>query len=183
MGNLARHLEDATQAVVSQRIYAVEYRAVLEVVGDRLAEAPLVLQESRGRLDPFVYARLEQGFQELCRANQKLVEFCETADLGILDAGLGSCRQADFLLQEAEALQRRVAGIEPLFPLLQAPLDFEPPLENFEIQVTRQAGVSRVNFRCPDCGWEFSYAREIDATDFLELPLSDFTCPLCQDSA
>lgn len=181
MANLAQYLEEATQAVVSQRIFAVEYRALLEEIGDRIDRTPALLADARARLDPLVFERLEQGYTELCAARGQLVEFCETAELALLDSGLGACRRADFLLLEAQALQRRVAGDTPLLPILQAPVELEPPLEDFELQVTRQAGVSRATFRCPTCGWEFSYAREIDATDFLELPLSDFTCPMCEE--
>ena len=178
MLNLARQLEEATESVLGQRIYAVEYRAMLEEFHKVAAEFDSQCREASQ--DPYVSLKLRAGCGELYTALKWLEEFCREAGLSALDQGLAACRRADYLLQEAAALHQRSNLSEPLPSALSRPVIVEPPLPEFQLRVTRQSGVSRALFICPRCGWEFSYVSEIEATDFLEVPLSDFTCPLCE---
>lgn len=182
--NPARHLEELVEAVLAQRIYAVEFAWGFTLVAHHLSAAQEGIQALEVTSTPeerVVLATAGRALETLGRALDALRRFTEEKDLGSLDRGLALARQARFPLDEAVAAAGLVGGtltaLPPLLWLDPAPSrDWE---EGWQALVQRQHGETRATFRCKQCGWEFTYTRESSSSEQLELPLSDLDCPLC----
>ncbi len=116
---------------------------------------------------------------ELGLAVEAARKFIETADLAALDRAFGLTRRLCFPFDELRAKARALEVFE-----LDQLLSFETPTREWEdswsAKVVRLGGETRADFRCRECGWEFSFVSEVGVHEELELPFGEFACPICE---
>lgn len=102
---------------------------------------------------------------------EMLKEFALTGGLLQLDRGLAELRQLSAEWDHRWWVARRSDAPWP------------PPQRGVEsLQVTRQAGRSRVSWQCPQCAWSLSWDVETAAWQVLEWP-GVLECPLCSTAS
>ncbi|MBX3167199.1 MAG: hypothetical protein KF760_07295 [Candidatus Eremiobacteraeota bacterium] len=139
----------ATEALLAQQISVVEWAAQWECCAADLASSQYPApQQARDCLD-------------------SLKDFATLGTLSRLDAGLAQLRELAAEWDHWWWVAQR-SGCE-----------WPPPRRRAErLKVTRQAGRSRVSWRCPQCTWSLSWDVETAAWQVLDWP-GLMECPLC----
>ncbi len=123
-----------------------------------------LLNQSLSGLDfCILWQELAQGHSELEPVDRWVRHFLETAELSALDRALA-------LLPEPP----EVDGLGPVaFPASWK--------DGWVVTSQRHRDVTRVEFRCPGCGWEIAFSAEHAANTEMRLPLDSLDCPFCED--
>jgi hypothetical protein len=121
-----------------------------------------LLNQSLSGLDfCILWQELAQEHPQLAAADAWVRRFLDTAELSALDRALA-------LLPEPEEGQR--------LPDLALPASWK---DDWSMSSRRLRDVTRVEFRCPVCGWEIAYSMEHPANTEMRLPFEQLDCPLC----
>ena len=102
---------------------------------------------------------------ELDSVDQWVRRFLETAELSALDRALA-------LLPEPPA--------EGKLPPVTLPASWK---DGWMVTSQRHRDVTRVEFRCPSCGWEIAFSAEHAANTEMRLPLETLECPSCETAS
>lgn len=146
-------LLEATEALLAQEVSALEWAVQWECCRADLADGPWPGQPS---------AR---------ECLNRLRDFATSGDLASLDTGLARLRELVAEWDHHWWVAQR-SGCE-----------WPAPGRAPEIlQVTRQAGRSRVSWHCPQCSWSLSWDVEAAAWDVLDWP-GAIECPLCSTAS
>jgi hypothetical protein len=108
-----------------------------------------------------LWQELAQRHPELAAVDAQVRRFLESAELSALDRALAMLPEP----QEGE----------PLAPL-QLPASWR---DRWAVSSRRIRDVTRVELRCPECGWEIAYSMEHPANTEMRLPFEDIECPRC----
>ena len=175
--NPARQLEHLVEAVLAQKLYAIEFAWGFTLL-ERHLENLICLPRNE---DELAFAgRLAKAVTSLRVALDHIRTFTEEADLGELDRGLAGARAEIFAWDELRALARLLALPELAEEIFVVESLERPWQEQWEATVTRHQGESRAVFACRTCGWELTYVQEVDSAQELEMPFSEIICPLCE---
>lgn len=178
--NPARQLEHLVEAVLAQKLYAVEFAwgfTLLEQHLDSLAHQP------RNDEERAFGERLERAVQALRVAMAQVRRFTEEVDLGELDRGLAGARAQIYPFDELQALARRLQLTElaeGMFVLEALERGWQ---RSWEASVTRHQGETRAVFTCRACGWELTWVQEVGSAEELEMPFAELSCPLCSGAS
>ena len=121
-----------------------------------------LLNQSLSGLDfCILWQDLAAEHQELAAADHWVCRFLDTAELSALDRALA-------LLPEPAEGQR--------LPEVALPASWK---DDWAVSSRRVRDVTRVELRCPGCGWEIAYSMEHPANTEMRLPFEQLECPLC----
>lgn len=143
----------ATEALLAQEISVVEWAVQWECCSTDLGT--------------YVWPSQRQAQQ--CLDDLKV--FAVTGTLSSLDLGLAQLRELAAEWDHGWWVAERSGSPWPL-----------PRRAAETLQVTRQAGRSRVSWHCPQCGWSLSWDLETAAWEVVDWPgVSE--CPLCSTAS
>jgi predicted RNA-binding Zn-ribbon protein involved in translation (DUF1610 family) len=121
-----------------------------------------LLSQSLSGLDfCFLWQELTSGHPELGEVDVLVRRFLEGAELSALDRAMA-------LLPEPEEGQT-------LSPI-PAPAGWQAV---WTVRSQRMRDTTRLELRCPDCGWEIAYSLEHAANTEMRLPFEEIECPQC----
>ncbi len=124
-----------------------------------------LLNQSLSGLDfCILWQSLASEHEELKPVDRWVQRFLESAELSALD-------RAFALLPEPEEGER--------LPPPEPPASWK---DSWTVSSRRIRDVTRLELRCPHCGWEFAYSMEHPANTEMRLPFEQLECPFCEAS-
>jgi hypothetical protein len=108
-----------------------------------------------------LWQSLTERHEELADADRWVRRFLDTAELSALDRALA-------LLPEP--------SIEDGLGKLEVPPSWK---DQWAVSSRRMRDVTRLELRCPRCGWEIAYSMEHAANTEMRLPFDSIDCPCC----
>ena len=122
-----------------------------------------LLNQSLSGLDfCILWQELAQDHSELEPVDRWVRHFLETAELSALDRALA-------------LLPEHPDGAE--LPPVTFPASWK---DGWVMNSQRHRDVTRVEFRCPTCGWEIAFSAEHAANTEMRLPIDSLDCPFCE---